>query len=236
MHHILEKGRDLFLSISDQHFPAVVPPQDGDCFVTVRMANMSLIDLGTHTVWKIVNAWSKTPKKYAVSADEHGALTLLQMALKKGKRVILFFASGSGLTLEGAQGQTFAMQRILQLCNAKEIKVGDNSLIRHFILPYPWIPYITRPFTTHSKTVEANVPKYEIECTNAARLLLLNSSTKEKQLGNFLSSAETVGIGENLICGDPIRQALSYSIILRLRNVPNTYQSSHITKCHSPLS
>ena len=50
MNHILEKGRDLFLSITDQHFPAVVPPQDGNCFVTVRMANMSLIDMSTHTV------------------------------------------------------------------------------------------------------------------------------------------------------------------------------------------
>ena len=81
---------------------------------------MSLIDLGTHTVWHIANDCSKTPTKSAVSADAHGALTLLQMALKKGKTVTLFFASGSGLTLEGAQGQTFALQHILQLCNAKE--------------------------------------------------------------------------------------------------------------------
>ena len=39
LHNNLETGRDLFLSISDQHFPAIVPPQDGNCF-----ANMSLID------------------------------------------------------------------------------------------------------------------------------------------------------------------------------------------------
>ena len=50
LHNILEKRRDLFLSISDQHFPAIVPPQDGNCMVTVRMSNMSLMDLGTHTV------------------------------------------------------------------------------------------------------------------------------------------------------------------------------------------
>ena len=118
LHKILEKGKDLFLSIPDQHFPAIVPPQDGNCFVTVRMDNCTLMDLGTHTVWQMSNDWSKTPKKHAVSADEHGALTLLQMALEKGKRVTLFFASGSGLTLEGAQGQTYARQRILQLCNA----------------------------------------------------------------------------------------------------------------------
>ena len=66
----------MFLSISDQHFPPVVPPQDGNCVGTVRMANMSLMDLGTHTVWQIVSNWAKHPRKYAVSADEHGALTL----------------------------------------------------------------------------------------------------------------------------------------------------------------
>ena len=106
---------------------------------------MSLIDLGTHTVLQIVNDWSKTPKKYAVSANEHGALTLIQMALKKQKRVILFFASGIGLTLEGAQGQTFAMQHILQLCNDKEFKEGDNSLIMHVIFPQTLIPYKRGP-------------------------------------------------------------------------------------------
>ena len=61
LHNILETGRDLFLSITDQHFPATVPPQDGNCFVTVRMYNMSMIDLGTHTVWQIAKDWSKTP-------------------------------------------------------------------------------------------------------------------------------------------------------------------------------
>ena len=128
---------------------------------------MSMIDLGTHTVWQIANEWSKTPSRLAVSADAHGALTLIQMALKKGKTVTLFFASGSGLTLEGAQGQTFAMQRILQLCNAKEFKEGDIPLIRHVIFPQPLLTYIKRPNSTHS-TVEANIPKYDIEFANAA--------------------------------------------------------------------
>ena len=29
------------LSLSDQHFPAIVPPQDGNCMAIVRMSNMS---------------------------------------------------------------------------------------------------------------------------------------------------------------------------------------------------
>ena len=93
----------------------------------------------------------------AVSADAHGALTLLQMALKKDKKVTLVFASGSGLTLEGAKGYTFAMQRILQLCNAKEFKEGYIPLIIQVIFPQPLITYTKRPNSTHS-TVEDNIP------------------------------------------------------------------------------
>ena len=103
----------------------------------------------------------------------------------------------------------------------------------HVIFPQPLLTYIKRPNSTHS-TVEANIPKYDIECANAARLLCLNSSTKDSKLGTFISSTETVGIDENLTCADPARQAISYSILLRLRNVPNIYQSAHITKCHLP--
>ena len=121
---------------------------------------MSLMDLGTHTVWLIVNDWAKHPRKYAVSADEHGALTLLQMALKKGKNITLFYTSGTGLTSEGAQGQTFAIQRILQLCQSREFNEGENSMIRHIIFPQPLIPYIVRPFSSFSKAPELNIPEY----------------------------------------------------------------------------
>jgi hypothetical protein len=66
------------------------------------------------------------------------------MAIKKGKRVTLFFAAGSGLTLVGSQGQTYAMHSFLQLCNAKEFKEGDIPLIRHIIFPQPMIPYLKK--------------------------------------------------------------------------------------------
>ena len=77
LHKVLEKGRDLFLLISDQHAPAVIPPQDENCITSVRMSNMSMMDLAIHTVWHIVNEWSKHPKRCAVSADKYGALSLL---------------------------------------------------------------------------------------------------------------------------------------------------------------
>ena len=87
-----------------------------------------------------MNEWSKKPKKSAVSADQFGALTLLQIALERRTRITLLFSSGSGLTLEGPQGQTYAMGRILQLCNALQFKEGDGSLIKNVIFPKPLIP------------------------------------------------------------------------------------------------
>lgn len=200
---MLEKGKDLFLLISDQHAPAVIPPLEEYCITYVRMSNMSMMDLGLHTVWSIVNEWSKHPKKSAVSADQFGALTLLQIAFERRTRITLFFASGSGLTLEGAQGQTYAMARILQMCNAIQFEEGDISLIRHVIFPQPLIPSLEKP--NPAKARSYNIPKYELEAANAAsRLLCLNSSSADKKLGTFISSTETVGLDDNLTCTDPI--------------------------------
>jgi hypothetical protein len=232
LHRVLEKGKTLFLFISDQHAPAVIPPLDEHCITSVRMSDMSLMDLAIHTVWLIVNEWSKKPQKSAVSLDEFGACTLLQMALSRGTKVVLFFASGSGLTLEGPQGQTFAMARIMQLCCAIQFKQGESSLISRVIFPQPLIPSIERPDITLGP--EVNIPKYEMESANAARLLCLNSSTADRKLATFISSTETVGMDYNLICKDPIRQALPFSCMTKLRGIPSTTQTACITKTHLP--
>ena len=57
LHKVLEKGKPLFLFISDQHSPAVIPPLEENCITSVRMSDMSLMDLGLHTLWSIVNEW-----------------------------------------------------------------------------------------------------------------------------------------------------------------------------------
>ena len=56
----------------------------------------------------------------------------------------------------------------------------------------------------------------------------------DKKLGTFISSTETVGLDDNLTCSDPIRQALPFSIITKLRNIPTTCQTPFITKSHLP--
>ena len=169
------------------------------------MSDISLMDLGLHTLWSIVNEWSKKPKKTAVSADQYGALTLLQIALERRTRITLFFSSGSGLTNEGTQGQTYAMGRILQLCNALQFKEGEGSLSRHVISPQPLILSLEKP--NPSKGGAFSILKYELEAANAARLLCLNSSSANKKLSTFISSTETVGLVDNLSYNDPIRQA-----------------------------
>ena len=147
LHAVLEKGRDLMLSISDQHFPAVVPPQDDNCMASVRMSNVGLWSLAVHTIWQICNEWSKELRKHAVSQDQHGALSLLQRALSKKKRITLYFSSGTGLTSEGAAGYSFAMHCILQLSQTKEFREANSSLIRHVIFPQPLIYHIEKPYS-----------------------------------------------------------------------------------------
>ena len=82
-----------------------------------------------------------------MSADLHGALSLLQRALGKKKRITLYFSSGTGLTSEGAAGYTFAMHRILQLSQTKEFREANSSLIRHVIFPQPLIHHIEKPYS-----------------------------------------------------------------------------------------
>ena len=41
-----------------------------------------------------------------------------------------------------------------------------------------------------------NIPMYELESANAARLLALNTNCTDKNLGTFLSSTEMVGLDE----------------------------------------
>ena len=45
-----------------------------------------------------------------------------------------------------------------------------------------------KPFSRFSIDPDYNIPMYELESANAARLLALNSNFTDKNLGNFLSS------------------------------------------------
>ena len=91
--------------------------------------------LAVHTIWQICNEWRKEPRRYALSQDEHGALTLIHRALGKNMCATLFFSSGTGLTSEEAAGYTLAMQRIMQLTQIKEFREGKEQLDQAHHLP-----------------------------------------------------------------------------------------------------
>ena len=144
------------------------------------------------------------------------------------QRITFYFSSGTGLTPEGAACYIFAMQRILQLSKRE----GNSSLIRHVVLSQLLIHHIEKPFTRDSLGPGYNIPKYELESANAARLLAMNSTNKN--LPTFISATERVGLDEDLACADPIRANYPFSMIHRLRDLPNAYQTSLETKCHLP--
>ena len=92
--------------------------------------------------------------------------------------------------------------------------------------------HIAKPYSHDSMTPECNMPKYELEAANSARLMALNNS--DKNLATFLSATETVGLDEDKTCQDPIRLAFTFTMVHQLRNVPNSYQTSVAVRCHLP--
>jgi hypothetical protein len=59
----------------------------------------------THTAWMIDDTAAKELKPR--SPDEHGACSVIQMAIDKGREVHLFICSGSGLISDQPSGTSF---------------------------------------------------------------------------------------------------------------------------------
>ena len=123
------------------------------------------------------------------------------------------------------------MQFILQLTKPKEFREVKNSLIRHAILPQPLIHHIVKPFSRDSIS-ELNMPKYELEGANAARLLALNNADKNQ--ATFLSASEKVGLDENQPCADPIKTNFTFNVFHRLQNGPTTSQTAKVPSAQVP--
>ena len=139
-HPVINKWTGLVLAVTDQHFPAYLPPCDGRCMAIVRHSNLGMTDLCNHTILPIHNQAKK-----ATSLDTHGPLALLQKAILERKPVILFYTSGTGLTSEGPSGTTLAMQRILGLSQSIVLKDGETPIIRHVIFPQPLTHFTDAP-------------------------------------------------------------------------------------------
>ena len=74
----------------------------------------------------------------------------------------------------------------------------------------------------------------EIEMSNSARLLSLNSCSGNFQLKTFLSSTETVMVDEREEDKDELRKWSSFQCVTKLKNYSNSTQVGEMQKCHLP--
>ena len=58
-HPVINKWTGLNLSVSDQHFPSMLPPCDDKCLSIARMAIFGLMELAKHTILPIHNQSKK---------------------------------------------------------------------------------------------------------------------------------------------------------------------------------
>ena len=107
--HSIFKGKFFAIVVADQHHPAMLPAVDGVCICVIRHQDLSVAQILTHTAWMIADAASKEVKPRL--SDEHGAYSVIQMAIDKGREVHLFICSGSGLISDQPSGTSFQMQR-----------------------------------------------------------------------------------------------------------------------------
>ena len=128
------------------------------------------------------------------SPDEHGACTVLQLAYEKGKEIHIFIASGTGLASDQAAGTSYQMQHGLRLISNDRLGKGKGNLFIRMIFLKPAIPSI--PYPAADTCTREKVAMMEIELSNAARLLSLNSCSGNFQLKTFLSATETVMVEE----------------------------------------
>jgi hypothetical protein len=126
--HSIFKHPYFTIVVADQHHPAMLPAVDGVCMAVIRHQDLSVAQLLTHTVWMIADAADKEVKPR--SLDEHGACSVLKMAIDKGKEIHLFISSGSGLVSDQASGTSYQMQRGLNLISSDKLGKGKSSVFK----------------------------------------------------------------------------------------------------------
>ena len=100
------------------------------------------------------------------------------------------------------------------------------------LFPQPFIDHLAKPYSCDHKEHNQTMTKYALEAANSALLMALNNS--DKRLVTFLSATETAVLDEEQTCHDPIRLAYTFTMILRLWNAPNPYQTSVTARCNLP--
>ena len=214
--------------IADQHHPAMLPALDGVCIHVIRYQDLSAAQLLTHTIWMLADSAENDVKPR--SPDEHGACSVLQIAYEKGKDIHIFISSGSGLISDQAAGTSYQMQRGLNLISNEKLGKCKSNLFKRIIFLQPAIPSI--PMPTVQTSIKEKLAMIEIEMSNAARLLSLNSSSGNFQLKTFLSATETVMVDEWPADKDDLRKWSNFQCVTKLKNWSTCTQVGEMQKCH----
>jgi hypothetical protein len=207
-HNIFNKAY-FALVIADQHFPSMVPAMDGVCICVIRHQDMSAAQLLTHTIWLLADAADCEVRPR--SPDEHGACTVVQLTYEKGKEIHIFIASGTGLVSDQAARTSYQMQRGLRLISNDKLGKGKSNLFKRLSFLQPAIPSI--PYPTADTSTKEKLAMMEIEMSNSARLLSLNSCSGNFQLKTFLSATETVMVDEREEDNDEMRKWSSFQCV-----------------------
>lgn len=161
------------------------------------------------------------------SADAFGPVHALQEALKLGKDIHIFLSSGTSLILEGPSGYSCAMQRALDLTACKSFGVGKLNLFKRLVLVQPATNNTT--MATKDSSVKEIMAQLNMESSNTARLMSINSSSSNFMLRTFLSITETFKVEElkdDMEEGlfSRLRHAFSFQCVTRLQNFVGSNQ------------
>ena len=122
------------------------------------------------------------------------------------------------------------MQRGLRLLSDDKLGKGKSSLYKRLIFLQPAIPSID--FAKEDTSIKDKLAIFEIEMSNAARLLALNSCAGDYQVKTFLSATETVMVASLGEDKDELRLNMSFQCVTKLKNWSSPTQVGEMRKCH----
>ena len=102
--------------------------------------------------------------------------------------------------------------------------------MKRIVFLQPAIPSI--PMPTEKTEMKERLAMLEIEMSNAARLISLNSSSGNYQLKTFLSATESVMVDELLEEKDELRRFSTFQAVTKLKNYTTSTQVGEMSKCH----
>ena len=209
-----------------------VPSVDEVCIALCRMENFTMSKLLDHVLFMVTQAaMNDVPPR---SNDEFGLVHASGEAIKQGKDIHIFRGSGTGLILEGLSGYTYQMQRSMDLPACKSFGTCRSNPCNRAVFVKPAPPNTV--MATNTSSMKEMMAHLNLESSNSARLLSINSSSNNFMLRTFLSSTETVKVQEekdDMIEGtfSNLRHSFSFQCVTKLQNFICCNQVGEMKRC-----